>query len=230
MLSRKKIKTSRYVAALAITLLIFMGGYMVSSEIDKLKLNKLSYLEQDLRVESLGSELVLQLIQNDLCGNVNSTAYTEELTTYGKRVTYLESLYGFSSEETARLKNYYSLLEIRHWMISNNINEKCNQNTPLVIYFYTNYGCEDCEDQGLVLTNVHKNYPLFNIYSFEYMLNNSAIDYLKDKYNISQNRLPALVIDNDVYYGFQSKDLLIKVMSLEQRLAIDKQMHPELYK
>lgn len=229
MLERKKIKTSRYVAALAITLLIFMMGYLVSSEIENSKRNKLTYLEQDLRVESLSNELLLQLVQEDLCSSINISSYTEELTSYGKKVTYLESLYGYSSEETTSLKNYYSLLALRHWMLSNDVNKKCNRDTPLVLYFYTNYGCEDCEDQGLVLTNVHKNYPLFNIYSFEYMLNNSAVDYLKLKYNIPPHRLPALVIDDEVYYGFQSKETLIKVMDLEQKLLIDKALHPELY-
>ena len=229
-MDRKKIKTSRYLAAIAITILIFMIGYLVSSEIDNLKLSKLSFLEQDLRIDALGSELYLQLVQGDLCNNVNSTLYTEELSTYGKRVAYLESIYGFSSQETMQLKNYYSLLEIRHWIILKNINLECNQDVPYVLYFYTNYGCTDCEDQGLVLTNVHTNYPLFNTYSFEFVLNNSATDFLKEKYNITPNKLPALVIDDQIYYGFQSKDTLIKVMNLTQRLAIDKQKHPELYK
>lgn len=229
LLARKRIKTSRYVAAIAVTIVIFLLGYLVSTELNMNKLNKLTNLEQDIRIDSLSSELLLQLVQEDLCASINVTSYTEELSNYGRRVTYLESLYGYDSEETIRLKNYYSLLAIRHYMISDSINKKCNKDTPLVMYFYTNYGCADCEDQGLVLTNVHRNYPFFNIYSFEYMLNNSATDYIKDRYDITPDRLPALIIDGEVYYGFQSKDTLIKVMDLEQRLAMDKIMHPEQY-
>jgi hypothetical protein len=229
MISRKKIKSSRYVAALAITLLIFLLGYMASSQINENKVNKLAYFEQDLRIDSLSSELLLQLIQKDLCKSINMTSYNEELSSYGKHITYLESIYSFSSEEVTRLKNYYSLLEIRHWMLANDLNKKCDQNKSLVIYFYTNYGCADCEDQGLVLTNLHRTHPFFNIYSFEYTLNNSAIDFLKEIYNIPTNRLPALVINDEVYYGFQSRGSLIKVMDLERKLEEDKIIHPELY-
>jgi hypothetical protein len=229
MISRKKIKSSRYIAALAITLLIFLVGYTVSTEINKTKVNSLSYLEQDLRADSLSNELLLQMIQSDLCASINITSYTSELATYGKRITYLESLNGFSSPEITRLKNYYSLLEIRHWMLMDSINRKCEKQTPLVLYFYSNYECADCEDQGLVLTNVHRDYPFFNTYSFEYTLNNSAVDYLKVKYDIPKNRLPAVVIDGKVYYGFQSKETLIKTMNLTQLLEEDKIEHPERY-
>jgi hypothetical protein len=223
MISRKKIKSSRYIAALAITLLIFLLGYMASSEINKTKVDKLNYFEQDLRIESLSSELLLQLVQKDLCNSINLSSYNEELASYGTRITYLESMYSFSSQEVVRLKNYYSLLEIRHWMLANDLNTKCDQNRSLVIYFYTNYGCTDCEDQGLVLTNLHKTYPFFNIYSFEYTLNNSAIDFLKQRYNIPTNRLPAVIINDKVYYGFQSKDTLIKLMNLDAKLKQSQQ-------
>jgi len=227
---RKRIKSSRFIAALAITLLIFLLGYMVSSEINKNKLNKINYFEQDLRIESLSSELLLQLVQKDVCGSVNITSYNEELASYGKRITYMESVYGFSSEEVVRLKNYYSLLEVRHWLLAKDFNEKCTQNKSLIIFFYTNYGCTDCEDQGLVLTNLHKEYPFFNIYSFEYNLNNSATDYLKQRYDIPSNRLPALIINDEVFYGFKSKESLIETMDLEKKLFEDKLIHPEQYK
>lgn len=229
MVLRKKIKSSRYVAALAITLLIFVLGFVTSSQINKNKVDALNYFEQDLRVDSLSSELLLQLIQKDLCNSINVTTYNEELSSYGKRITFLESVYGYSSEEVVRLKNYYSLLEIRHWLLAKDMNEKCEENKSFVIYFYTNYDCVDCEDQGLVLTNTHRNYPFFNIYSFEYTLNNSALDYLKQRYNVPANRLPAVIIDDTVYYGFQSKDVIIAVMDLERKLADDKAKHPQDY-
>jgi hypothetical protein len=229
LIERKKLRSSRFVAAAAITLLVFLIGYMASAQINKLKLDNLEYLEQDLRIDSLSSELLLTMVQKDLCKSINITSYNEELSTYGKRITYLESLYGFSSDEVTRLKNYYSLLEIRHWILARDLNEKCDANKTLVIYFYTNYGCEDCEDQGLVLTNIHRKYPFFNIYSFEYNLNNSAVDFLKATYDIPPYRLPALIVDDEVFYGFQSKEKLMEVMELERKLSEDKFSHPENY-
>jgi thiol-disulfide isomerase/thioredoxin len=229
MTDRKRIKTSRYLAAFALTVIVFLIGYMIGTGISDRKLNNLAYLEQDIRVNSLSNELVFLLVQKDLCSSINTTSYTEDLGKIGKRLTYLESLYGYNAPEVISLKNYYSLLEIRHWMLHEEVNAKCGYDTPLVLYFYTNENCVDCEDQGLVLTNVHRNYPFFNTYSFEYNLENPALDYLKKKYEINQTRLPAIVVDGQVYYGFQSKEFIIARLKLEQKLAQSKIEHPEWY-
>jgi len=228
-MDRKKLRSSRYVAALFFTIAIFLTGLMVGNFISETKLQQVYDLQNDLRVESLGNELLFQLVSDNLCDNINLTSYTKELSKIGQRLTYMETIYGYQAPEVLSMKNYYTLLLIRHLLIAEKVNEVCGQNTPLVLYFYTNDGCTDCEDQGLVLTNVHKNYPLFNIYAFEYALDNPALDFLKEKYNINQSRLPTIVIDSQVHYGFQSKQFLIDNMDLETKLAKDKKEHPKWY-
>jgi len=224
-----KINVSRYMLAFALTIIVFLIGYFVGNTISNIKLDNLSYLEQDIRVDSLSNELVFALAQAELCNDISSSSYTKELADIGKRLVYMESLYGYNSQEVIRLKNYYSLLQIRHWMLFTEMNKKCGYNTSLVLYFYTNYGCNDCTDQGLVLTNIYRSRPFFNIYSFEYAINNSATNYLQTVYNISKDRLPTLVINGDVYYGFQSKDVLNDRLNLNKLLADDKLKHPEKY-
>jgi hypothetical protein len=221
MISRKKLKTSRYIAGLVVAVSVFLFGYMLSSQINSGKLKELSDMEQDFRTEGLSNELMFQLVQSNLCNNINLTSYNLEISKIGRRLTYMESIYGFNSSEVVRLKEYYALLEIRHWILSKEINVKCGYNIPLILYFYTNTGCADCEDQGFVLTNIYNDYPFINTYSFESTLNNAAVNYLKSIYNISNSRLPTLVIDDKIYYGFQSKDALIEILYLEN-LSKDK--------
>lgn len=229
-MNRKKIKSSRYMAAFALTLVIFLLGYIIGTMISEAKLQKVYDLENDIRVESLGNELLFQLVSRDLCDAINMTSYTSELTKIGRRLTYMEGLYGYDSPPVSQLKNYYSLLLIRHWLLSEKLRDKCGIEKPLVLYFYTNHGdCPDCKDQGIVLSGVHKEYPFFNIYSFEYYQNNPALNFLKERYKILPNRLPTLVIDKDVYYGFKSKDFLLKKMDLKRLLAEDKVAHPKNY-
>jgi len=212
---RKKIKSSRYVGALAITIVIFLLGFIIGSAINEQKLQNIYDLENDIRVESLGNELVFEMISNNLCEYVNTTAYTTEITNIGRKLTYMESIYGYDKPQVHNLKNYYNLLLIRHWIINKEMNEKCNVKKPNLLYFYTNFGdCVDCEDQGLVLTNIHKKYPYFNSYAFEFKEDNPAVNFLKEKFKLSEERLPTLVIDGKVYYGFQSKDFLINTMNL----------------
>jgi len=164
---RKKIKSSRYMAAFFFTVTIFLIGLMVGQYVSEKKLQIVYDLQQDLRVESLGNEMLFQLVSEDLCKNINLTSYTEEVSSIGKRLTYMESIYGYDAPEVWSLKSYYSLLLIRHWLLAEEAKKVCGMKKPSVLYFYTNEGCEDCEDQGLVLTNIHRNYPLFHIYSFE---------------------------------------------------------------
>lgn len=220
-MKRKQINSSRYIAAFAITIVIFLLGIMVSNVVNENKLSKVNDLENNIRVESLGNELVFDILSNDLCENINLTGYTKELSELGKKLTYMEGIYGYKNSHVANLKNYYSLLLIRHWLINEKAKETCEGiDTPSVLYFYSNFlDCGDCEDQGLVLTNVHKDYPFFNIYSFEYQESNPALDFLKEKYKIDPHRLPVVVIDGKVFYGFQSKDFLIDYMDLKTRLS-----------
>jgi hypothetical protein len=214
-MNRKKIKSSRYLAAFALTLVIFLIGYILGVMISEAKLQKVYGLSNEIRIESLGNELLFQLIERDDCGSINISTYTSELSTMGRRLTYMEELYGFDAPQVKQLKNYYSLLLIRHWMLSELLNDNCGADKPSVLYFYTNIGeCEDCEDQGLVLTSVHKEQPEFHIYSFEYYQTNPALEYLKQGYNVTPSRLPTLVIDGEIYHGFRSKDFLKEQLNL----------------
>ncbi len=229
-MQRKRLNKSRYLAAFFFTVAIFLSGLIVGNHVSDMKLQALYNLQNELRVESLGNELMFQLVEKNLCENINLTSYTEEISKIGQKLTYMESLYGYEDIKVWSLKSYYSLLLVRHLLITEKAKEECNKTTPVVLYFYSNKNCEDCEDQGLVLTNIHKNYPLFHIYSFEYALNNAAVDFLKEKYEIDPNRLPTIVIDNKIFYGFQSKKFLLEYMDLEKRLEEDKLIHPEWYK
>ncbi|MEM0230948.1 MAG: thioredoxin family protein [Candidatus Woesearchaeota archaeon] len=214
MVPKRRIKTARYIIGIAAAIIIFLFGFMASALINSQKFKQLSDMAQDIRADALSNELLYQLVQSSSCKDLNMSEYNLELYTIGKRLTYMESLYGFENQEVVKLKNYYSLLEIRHWMLMKEIGAKCGYKTPIVLYFYSNFGCADCEDQGLVLTNIHQEYGNLQVYSFEYALNNSALNYLKNKYNISQNRLPTLVINEEVHYGFQPKNKLIQLLEL----------------
>lgn len=226
---RKQIKSSRYFAAFFLTIIIFLVGFIIGEYISEQKLRLIYGLEQDLRIESLGNEMLFELVTEDLCENINLTSYTDEVSSIGTKLTYMEGIYGYNAPQVWSLKNYYSLLLIRHWLLAAEAKDVCKIEKPLVMYFYTNKNCVDCEDQGLVLTNVHRNYPFFYIYSFEVALDNAALNFLREKYDIQENRLPTLVIDEKVFYGFQSKDFLMEYMDLKRLLAEDKKQHPSWY-
>lgn len=213
-MNRKKINKYLYISAFFIAATVFLVGYIVGSSLNQIKLQSVYDLEHDIRIDALGNELAFELMKSDVCENINLSSHTEKLADIGNKLTYMEQYYGFNSSEVRSMKSYYSLLLVEHLILNENVKEQCgNINKQSVIYFYTNFeGCEDCEDQGKVLTNLHRNNPSFLIYSFEYAEDNEAIKYLKEKYDVERHKLPVIVINETPYYGFQSRDKLSEIL------------------
>ncbi|MGM5483847.1 MAG: hypothetical protein ACQER9_02930 [Nanobdellota archaeon] len=208
-MERKKIDKFMYLSAVFATVIIFFVGLMIGNLISEIKMQNIYDLENKIRVDSLSNELTFNMIEEDLCNYTNITSYTTEIAEIGNKLTYMEAREGYDSPQVKNLKSYYSLLLIRHYLINKEINEKCGVQKENLLYFYTNYeGCADCEDQGLVLSRIHEDYSDIMIYSFEYKENNSAVNLLKERYDVELHKLPTIVFKGKVYNGFQSmKDL-----------------------
>jgi hypothetical protein len=98
------------------------------------------------------------------------------------------------------------------------------------MYFYSNKdnSCPDCEREGFVLTRLREDYPELRVYSFDYNLDLSALQTLISIYNIKPtgtDNLPAILINNNVYYGFKSvddvKSILPALKQLDKQHALD---------
>jgi hypothetical protein len=111
-------------------------------------------------------------------------------------------------------KKYYSLLEIKDYLLSKKLVEKCGKakKPVFIIYFYSNQGdCPDCGREGYVLTRLKEIYPDLRVYSFDYHLDLSVIDSMKKIYKVD-NVLPALVIEDKTYTGFKSIEELTDLL------------------
>lgn len=213
-MNRKKIKKSYYLAALSITICIFLFGYLLGSHINNLKLQQIYDLEHEIRISSLSNELALELLSQDSCNSAAAGVYAEETAELGRKLTYMESIYGYDSPQVKNLKSYYSLLLLRSYLIDQESLNVCGGNSSQILFFYSNYiDCDDCEKQGLLLTDLYNSgYPL-KVYSFEFAESNAALNLLKIKFNISEDNLPVLVINDQVLGGFQSKSEILKQLS-----------------
>ena len=86
------------------------------------------------------------------------------------------------------------------------ISVKCNTKPVFVLYFYSSK-CQECEQQGYVLTYLREQYPNLRIYSFDYNLDNPALRTLISLYKVPAIT-PSIVIDDEVYSGFMDKNKL----------------------
>jgi hypothetical protein len=154
---------------------------------------------------------------------------SRELGALASKLSYIESNDGGQpSSELLYLKKKYSLLQIKDHLLMTKLAEKCPETPTTIMYFYGNIDeCPDCVTTGEVLTYLRRTYPdELRIYSFDYNLELSALDTLKSIYKIEKN-LPALVINDDVYYGSTTidriKEILPELKKIDRQRELDEQ-------
>lgn len=206
-MNAKKIHKTKYLAVFATTTLIFLIGLVIGNKISDTKLSKVNTLEQDIRTDTMAIELQYLLLAEDPCSSVNSTTLSEELYEIGSKLDFMEQRLGKKNQDVIRLKDYYSLLELRHWLFVKKQQKECNTDNTLVLYFYSNLGdCDRCEEQGFVLNYLRKKYPSVNVYSFDINIDNMAMDTVKTMFGV--NKVPTVVINENVLEDFNSLDYL----------------------
>ncbi len=220
----KKFKFSRYIAVLFFTLLIFGSGFLLSDYITKKRIAQLNDLQQNLRTDILSVETQFSILSQAPCSNLNESTLTNELYNISQKLTSVGTSLGEDDSKFLELKKYYSILEIKHWLLLQKTAKECKIPMTFIIYFFADKKtCPQCEDQGYILTYFREKYPFLRIYSFDYNLELAALKTLKSVFRL-KDETPTMVINNDVYYGYKSKDELetilekyVKLETLEEK-------------
>lgn len=208
---RQKLDKGKYLAVLAITALVFIAGILIGNYFASQKLEQIDYIGQDLKTDTAAMELQYELIAEDPCEHINSTPLADELYEMASKLDFMETRRGEDDRNVRDLKEYYSLLELRHWLFMKKTRKECNQTNSLILFFYTNEeDCDDCKEQGFILTWLRKNYADVYIYSFDYTIENAALDTVKRLYGVKGT--PAMVIDKETYNEFLTKKELEKII------------------
>lgn len=202
--------------AFLITTIILGGILLIGSSLNSYKVNDLrteiANLEVKQRSQSLGIELASSF-EGDNCQAmrqwVNSSSdTTEELR---KKVAAYEDSSKIESPKYETLKKRYMNLMIQRIVEVREIEQRCGGDRVEIIYFYSNQDCDSCKDQGTVLTYLRRNYEdSVIVYPLDTGLEMDHIEFMKEFYGIE--RYPSLVVDGEVYEGFQSKQTLQQVI------------------
>ena len=114
---------------------------------------------------------------------------------------------GSTNQEVVSLKKQYSLLEIKDYLLMQQISKKCGIKPVFILYFYSNQrDCPECGRAGDVLTYLRQTYPELRVYSFDYNLDLSALQTLIALRKV-KTPLPAFIINNRApVYGFKTLD------------------------
>lgn len=219
---KNNIDYKKYIFSFVITAIIFATAIYLSNYFSQKKLDEIRNIQDKISIDILSSETQFSLLEQSSCKDIGSGSLSNELGNLEAKLSYTENQRGTEDSEVQTLKKYYSLLEIKDYLLMNKISEKCKKTPLSIIYFYSNSDrCEDCEREGFVLTKLREKYPDLRVYSFDYDIDVSAVKTLIS-INKVENKLPAIIIKDKIFYGFQSIEDLEKAMPELQKMNSQK--------
>ena len=202
-MDRRKFNGSRFFLVFILTTFIFLMGLWFGQNMLKSKLSEIEKMQNDFRTETSTLEVEYMFLNQKPCSIINSSELSKELYQMGSRLEFMEESYGKNNNDVLSLKGYYSLLEMRHWLFLENVRQQCNYDIKTILYFYSNVRCDRCDEQGYVLTFLRNEYPNLNVYSFDVDIDNSALNMLKEHFNINSfDNLPVIIFGNKTFEGF----------------------------
>ena len=203
---------SKYIFVLIITIGIFILALLLSSYIGQKKVNSMKYEGDSIAIDILSLETQFELLQEGSCKSYNNSTLSDKLNELGERLSYSENQKGISLEEVTSLKKYYSILEIKDYILAQKLRKTCNVSPISIIYFYSNTDkCDDCTTQGYVLTRLREKYPSLRVYTFDYNIGVSAVETLISLHKVPKD-LPALIINEKVVTKLKTIEEIEKLM------------------
>lgn len=194
----------KYIIVFFITAFIFVVAGWVSATLTNRKVASLQMIQNKIATDILSSETQYSLLSELSCQEVGEGNLSQELTNLADRISYSERNLS-NNDEVTELRKYYTLLEIKDFLLAKRISERCGKKIATILYFYTTAeNCSDCVKQGYALTALREKYPSLRVYSFDYGLELSAVTALKSVYNIDDRNLPAMIINGKLVTGFKA--------------------------
>ncbi len=208
----KNVDWKKYVIVFIITLALFITAIIVSSSLNEKKFSSLKSIQDQIAVDLLSSEVQYSLLEEQSCSDVTNSVLSQELGNFADKIEYSENNNIGSTSDLTDLKKNYSLLEIKDYLLMKKVTKRCGIKSSFILYFYANSAdCTDCTKQSYALTSLREKYPELRVYSFDYNLDLSAVRALIAIYKIPNN-LPAIVIDEKTYAGFQDATTIEKII------------------
>lgn len=216
----------KYVVVFIITCGIFASGWYLSSYINTKKINQIKDIQNKIAIDILSSETQFALLEELSCQDVDNSILSQEIADLASKINYSEQNVG-NQEEVQLLKKQYSILQVKDFLLSKRIRERCGEQTNTIFYFYGNTEtCTECVKQSYVLDAIRAKYPEVRVYSFDYNLDLSTVKALTSIYKI-QNSLPGLVVNGKTMSGFKSVEELEAFLPKSLLLEAQKKAEPE---
>lgn len=205
----------RFILALFITALLFVTAFLLSGKFTNTKIDEIWAIQDKISTDILSTETRFVLLGSSSCDHISSSedfevGLTNELSDMARRVKFMENQLGYEDHRVSLIKDQYALLQIKDYLIRKQLSERCNEELPTVLYFH-GVDCDECQEQSVVLDEIHEKYPSVRIYWLDKDKNTPALDTLISMFSIET--VPALVVGEDKHENLQSLSALIDILS-----------------
>jgi len=210
----------KYTMVFLITLGIFILVFVLVSMVNDRKLESIDDLQRKITADLIATETQFDLLKTAPCGTLDDTLLSRELGELGEKLDFVQDSQGINSTEFQQLKKYYSLLQVKDYLLMEELSNKCDVEIDSILYFYSG-DCINCQKQGYVLTELKKRYLDIRIYSFDTDLDFSVIGTFVSLYDFEEI-YPTLIINEKVHQEFQTLKKLEKMFPnlIEEREEI----------
>ncbi len=209
----KKNHLKMYIFALLATVALFLIAFGISVYINNKKTENLKSDEDKIAVNILSLETEYDLLTKSSCESFDSNALRQDLDTLSSKLSFMEDQLGSDNQDVLRLKRYYTILEIKDYLLMQNISKQCK--TPLVsiLYFYSEKDCPDCQTQDYLLGGIADEYGnSVAIYKFDYDIDLPVLKTLITLHNVPA-KAPAYDINGKPYGTMSSLSDLENIVS-----------------
>ncbi|MBS3090400.1 hypothetical protein J4433_01375 [Candidatus Pacearchaeota archaeon] len=205
--TESNVEFNKYVASFAVATLLFIIGIVIGNYLAEEKISKITQMESNLEFDITSMEIQNLLFSENPCYTA-ITGLEEKLRDTERKISFMEVQLGKDNEGVIKLKKYYSLLEIKHYLSMEKRRKECNMSYSMILFFYSNSRDKiaESERQGYVLDSIRQRYEVENvkIYALDKDLDLYIIEGLARFYNVSDS--PTIVMNDQLLEGFHSKE------------------------
>lgn len=190
--------------AFGITVVIIGSVVYATSYLDRQRLAELTAIQNQLATDTLSLETQFSLLENAPCEDiVAGNELSQEVSALGDRLAGAEERLGNTNKQVIDLKKQYTLLQIRDYLLTQQLAKTCHITPTVALYFYSNVpgSCENCDRASYALSYLRQTYPSLRVYSFDYDLDLGALRTLIAVEKV-KSEFPAFVINGKRTYGF----------------------------
>jgi len=204
---KKNIEFNKYVATFAIATLLLLVGIIIGNYLSNQKISAIKEMENNIQLDIMSLEIQSLLFEQNPC-LTSLSPISDKLSETSDKISYMEDQLGKQNSQVINLKKYYSMIQIKHYLLIKERKEKCKTDDVIILFFYSNSdeNIKESEKQGYVLSYFAEKYgrEKIKVYSLDGDLDLEIIRDLKKIEDIFI--FPTTIVNGKQYIGFHPRE------------------------